>query len=239
MLGDVETTPETRPIAPGPLGVLQQFLNSGHLGSEVRLPDGMIETVRERAHAGNHQATIAKDLGIGRMLVAAISRGAPANDELATAEAAAEWLSAQGLLQSLDAFAEADRERLIAFRELLRELAVDNTHGTHNAVLLRELDAVAAAAPLTAHFASPAEITLEPAPGGASAAVGRLLIILYDAIREGSWRRLKRCPGMGCPFTFYDSSRNRTATWCSMSVCGNRAKVRNYQERRRTARAVK
>jgi predicted RNA-binding Zn ribbon-like protein len=80
---------------------------------------------------------------------------------------------------------------------------------------------------------------LEPTAGGAGEAVGRLLTILYDAMRDGSWKRLKRCPGMGCPFTFYDSSRNRTATWCSMSVCGNRAKVRSYQERRRTARAVK
>ncbi|MGZ8667616.1 MAG: CGNR zinc finger domain-containing protein, partial [Solirubrobacterales bacterium] len=31
-------------------------------------------------------------------------------------------------------------------------------------------------------------------------------------------------------------SRNRSRTWCSMEVCGNRAKTRSYRHRRRHER---
>jgi predicted RNA-binding Zn ribbon-like protein len=36
--------------------------------------------------------------------------------------------------------------------------------------------------------------------------------------------RLKICPN--CAWLFLDRSRNRSRTWCDMSVCGNRAKAR-------------
>jgi predicted RNA-binding Zn ribbon-like protein len=34
-----------------------------------------------------------------------------------------------------------------------------------------------------------------------------------------------------CRFVFYDQSKNGTRTWCSMRVCGNRAKVRRFREK--------
>ena len=43
------------------------------------------------------------------------------------------------------------------------------------------------------------------------------------------WERLKACPQ--CGWSFYDYSRNRSATWCSMSLCGNRLKTRAYRRR--------
>ncbi|MGH2778535.1 MAG: CGNR zinc finger domain-containing protein, partial [Actinomycetota bacterium] len=30
---------------------------------------------------------------------------------------------------------------------------------------------------------------------------------------------------------FYDHSKNRSGKWCTMRVCGNRAKTRAYRER--------
>ncbi|HEV2869799.1 MAG TPA: CGNR zinc finger domain-containing protein, partial [Actinomycetota bacterium] len=30
---------------------------------------------------------------------------------------------------------------------------------------------------------------------------------------------------------FYDHSTNRSGTWCTMSVCGNRRKARAYRRR--------
>jgi predicted RNA-binding Zn ribbon-like protein len=50
---------------------------------------------------------------------------------------------------------------------------------------------------------------------------------------EGTWERLKVCPAHDCLWAFYDSSRNRSGHWCSMKVCGNRAKARSYRERHR------
>ena len=36
---------------------------------------------------------------------------------------------------------------------------------------------------------------------------------------------LKVCPADDCQWAFYDQSRNRSAIWCDMEVCGNRHKV--------------
>jgi predicted RNA-binding Zn ribbon-like protein len=50
---------------------------------------------------------------------------------------------------------------------------------------------------------------------------------------DGTWRRLKVCPGDHCGWAFYDHSRNQTGRWCSMSVCGGRAKARAHYHRHR------
>jgi predicted RNA-binding Zn ribbon-like protein len=48
---------------------------------------------------------------------------------------------------------------------------------------------------------------------------------------DGTWVRLKAC--RNCHWSFYDYSPNRSATWCSMQLCGNRTKTRAYRSRRR------
>jgi len=64
---------------------------------------------------------------------------------------------------------------------------------------------------------------------GVDGAMGAILAAVYEAVRDGSWRRLKTC--RTCGWAFWDESRSRTATWCSMQLCGNRAKVRRYRDR--------
>lgn len=50
--------------------------------------------------------------------------------------------------------------------------------------------------------------------------------------------RLRRCAHPACVLYFYDTSRNGTRRWCSMDVCGNRAKAgRHYARARRAAGA--
>jgi predicted RNA-binding Zn ribbon-like protein len=41
------------------------------------------------------------------------------------------------------------------------------------------------------------------------------------------------CAAEDCRWAFYDRSRNRSRTWCSMEECGNRAKARSYRARQR------
>ena len=43
--------------------------------------------------------------------------------------------------------------------------------------------------------------------------------------------RIKECDGDGCGWLFVDTSKAGRRRWCSMSSCGNRAKVRRYRER--------
>jgi hypothetical protein len=62
--------------------------------------------------------------------------------------------------------------------------------------------------------------------GAVLAAAARLAVL-------GDWDRVKICPAEDCRWAFFDHSRNRSRTWCSMRVCGNRTKARNWRERAR------
>jgi predicted RNA-binding Zn ribbon-like protein len=48
--------------------------------------------------------------------------------------------------------------------------------------------------------------------------------------------RLRKCGNPRCRWVFQDGTRNGTRRWCTMAVCGNRAKVRRYYARRRAPR---
>ena len=78
--------------------------------------------------------------------------------------------------------------------------------------------------------------TLAVAGSGTSAVIGPLVAIAYEAMAAGTWSRLKACPADDCHWAFYDHSKNHSGTWCAMGVCGNRAKVRAYRERRKGAK---
>jgi len=43
--------------------------------------------------------------------------------------------------------------------------------------------------------------------------------------------RLKLCVADDCRWAFYDRSKNHSRAWCSMEVCGNRAKSRTHRNR--------
>ena len=43
--------------------------------------------------------------------------------------------------------------------------------------------------------------------------------------------RLRCCAADDCGWIFIDTSRNHSKRWCSMSDCGNRAKVRRFRKR--------
>ena len=63
-------------------------------------------------------------------------------------------------------------------------------------------------------------------------AFAELVGIVYTAMADGTWSRLKACRAHSCHWLFYDRSRNHSAVWCSMAVCGNRTKTRAYRARR-------
>lgn len=44
-------------------------------------------------------------------------------------------------------------------------------------------------------------------------------------------RRLRQCES--CVLHFHDTTKNAARRWCSMRLCGNRAKVAKYAARRR------
>lgn len=55
----------------------------------------------------------------------------------------------------------------------------------------------------------------------------------YLALLEDRPDRVRRCASPECVLHFLDTSKNGTRRWCSMAVCGNRAKAARHQARRR------
>jgi predicted RNA-binding Zn ribbon-like protein len=80
---------------------------------------------------------------------------------------------------------------------------------------------------------------LTPASAGARAGLEALVAVVAEARAAGSWERLKACRQETCGWVFYDGSRNRSSSWCSMQVCGARAKASRYRRRRTTKKAVR
>lgn len=52
-------------------------------------------------------------------------------------------------------------------------------------------------------------------------------------LTSGQVKRIHRCAGEGCDWLFVDASRNHLRRWCSMEECGNRAKMRRRQQRKK------
>jgi predicted RNA-binding Zn ribbon-like protein len=48
--------------------------------------------------------------------------------------------------------------------------------------------------------------------------------------------RIRRCQHPACVLWFYDTTRNSTRRWCSMTTCGNRAKAQRHYDRAKKPR---
>jgi predicted RNA-binding Zn ribbon-like protein len=158
-------------------------------------------------------------------------------DELGDPDALRVWLAERRLIEPETVLGPADLRRVVHLREALRELlaAHHRGRGSTPAGAVASLNAIAGAAPLRLRFAADGSGALAPARGGLNGAIARLLAIVSTAMVDGSWQRLKVCRAERCRWAFYDASKNRSGAWCTMQVCGNRTKVRSYQQRRRSS----
>jgi predicted RNA-binding Zn ribbon-like protein len=154
---------------------------------------------------------------------------------LATPAALARWLAERGLVRAPVTAGPADLRRALAAREGLRALARVNGNPAASppADVVEHLGRAARGAPVEVGFGPDGPCFL-PGDGGVAGAIGLLLAFTAQAMMEGSWARLKVCPGVHCGWAFYDHSRNQAGRWCSMSVCGGRAKARAHYARQRT-----
>ena len=139
-----------------------------------------------------------------------------------------------GLIEPGTAVGADDLRRALEVREALRALALANNGHVVDREQLAVLERAAADGHLVVRFDG-SRAALAPAAHGARGALAELVGIVYTAMADGSWSRLKACNRDVCGWLFYDRSRNRSARWCQMAVCGNRTKTRAYRTRRRTA----
>jgi predicted RNA-binding Zn ribbon-like protein len=151
-------------------------------------------------------------------------------DRLADVEAASSWCREQGLPPLSNA---RELARLREFREALRDLlSANNGVGDQRA-------AWAAVRPFTRGVTLGILLdaargpVLEPGGAGIDRIVAGMLAIVYDAVASATWSRLRACRKADCRLAYYDHSKNGSRAWCSMAVCGNRAKAQRRRSRER------
>ena len=118
---------------------------------------------------------------------------------------------------------EVDLERAHELREALRMLLRANNGAPLDAGALGAVNRAAAGLRLELNDGSHVVF-------GADDPLARIVAVAFEAMLEGTWSRLKAC--RNCKWAFYDYSKNRSASWCSMQLCGNRLKTRAYRSRR-------
>lgn len=94
------------------------------------------------------------------------------------------------------------------------------------------LTAAARRADVVARFTAEG-VAFDGASAGLDGVTLRVLSAVAAALTDGSFSRLKACTNDTCRWAFYDHSRSRTGQWCSMAVCGNRAKQSRYRRQSR------
>jgi len=184
-----------------------------------------------------------------------------ATEELGSPQALASWLLTAGLLDPAGArvipaegatpahhaapATDADLEMALELREALRgvlrshvaPLSAADAPGASaprdRAGPLAGLRRISAGLPTRLEVTADGRIELAAGGSGIAAALARILLIAADAATLGIWSRLKVCSADDCQWAFYDRSPTRNGCWCSMRICGSRAKSRAY--RRRTA----
>lgn len=165
---------------------------------------------------------------------------------LADVRALERWLIAAGMVTSARAKAtvrswrnsvEAKNflERLIAFREMLREavLRMESGAAPGNA-FLNEVNALLIEHPLPVLLhRRDGKVVQETLfelrrPGDLW---GPIAAATAELLAERDTSRLRKCES--CVIHFYDTSRKGSRRWCSMNICGNKLKVAAYQKRKR------
>jgi predicted RNA-binding Zn ribbon-like protein len=153
-------------------------------------------------------------------------------DLLGTAPEASRWLVAAGLLPDRFALTGAQWAALAELREATRQVLSGH---------IERREDPEAASRLTMALA-PSRLTLAVDPVGGvrlvsadhdpfSRVIGAVAAAIAEAATTGTWVRLKCCPGRRCGWAFYDRSASSRSRWCSMQICGARAKMRAYRDR--------
>jgi predicted RNA-binding Zn ribbon-like protein len=170
-----------------------------------------------------------------------------ATDDLATPDGLSRWLGERGLAAPARVSA-ADLAQAVTLREALRGVLRQHAghpgepgppggtgsqpvaeHAAENPAAA--IGAIAAALPVRLAVDDEGVVNAVAAADGVPGALARLLLIAAAAAAGGTWSRLKVCTADDCQWAFYDRSPARNGRWCSMSICGSRAKSRAYRRR--------
>jgi predicted RNA-binding Zn ribbon-like protein len=152
---------------------------------------------------------------------------------LGTPHDLARWLVAAGMISALPETTGEDLLQAHRLREAIYALA--------NARLPDGPDPSDARETLNAIAAEPAAVPRLSPEGGVrliGSASGLLVTLARDAVHlfgGGLADQIRQCQSPTCTLFFIDTSRSGDRRWCSMSGCGNKAKVAEFRRRKRQA----
>jgi predicted RNA-binding Zn ribbon-like protein len=75
--------------------------------------------------------------------------------------------------------------------------------------------------------------TWDPKEAAIESVLGPITLSALTLLTQADLSRIKQCHGDHCGWLFFDTTKNKSRRWCEMEVCGNRAKQRRHQTRRR------
>ncbi|MFE2876224.1 CGNR zinc finger domain-containing protein [Streptomyces roseus] len=146
---------------------------------------------------------------------------------LTRVEGLAIWLRSTGLADRFRADA-ATLVHLLTAREALARAVADPADESARALVDAVLEHGRIRATLTPEGPGERAEFEDPTWGPAWTAARDYLDLLGSAPE-----RIRKCASDSCVLHFHDTSRNGTRRWCSMSVCGNRAKASRHYARTR------
>ena len=159
-------------------------------------------------------------------------------DEFAEPAGLRLWLAASGL-PSEGEVTESDLREAVVVREALRAVLRGHVTGAVDTAEVAALRDVAWRLPIRLAITDDGSPAPAPAGAGPAGSLAAIVLIAAGAAATGTWQRLKVCGADDCQWAFYDRSPARSGCWCSMAVCGSRAKSRSYRRRAGGARATR
>jgi predicted RNA-binding Zn ribbon-like protein len=143
------------------------------------------------------------------------------------------WLVAAGMADTRLDSTQKDLETAHRLREAIYTLA-NNLHGlAGDASAARDmLNGVAAEPPAIPCLLPNGRVRLEGTSANLLATLARDAVHMFGSDAAG---RIKQCQSATCTLYFIDDSRKGDRRWCSMSACGNKAKVQKFRAKRKEA----
>ncbi len=153
-------------------------------------------------------------------------------DEFDSPAGLADWLVHRELLDPQQRLTHADLSRVLDVREGLRALLYANNDEHLDRAAVERMNRALRGPGLAVQLDPSEPPDFTSARRDLDSALALIATIAAVAQLDGRWSRLKACPGHDCGWAFYDHSRNGASGWCSMQICGQRAKARAYRQRK-------
>ena len=142
------------------------------------------------------------------------------------------WLVSSGLVPASPRASETDVLLARELREAIFKLAGGIGNGSLDGGALATLNRIAAKPAAAPALRSEGEMEIECSASALLSLLARDAVYLFGGAAAG---RLRQCEAPACTIFFVDTSRSGDRRWCSMSACGNKAKVAEHRKRQRAA----